>query len=105
MKTVLVMLEYVELLTEKNSDVHKQLVNARKVLVDNNIAIEKPVKVDPEMATKTRSVSLVSSAPSVAKRVFYHQEERRCRAKLVTAVACAQVSCKICFFLVFVHLN
>ena len=26
-------------------------------------------------------------------------------AKLVTAVACAQVSCKICFFLVFVHLN
>jgi len=76
MKTVLVMLEYVELLTEKNSDVHKQLVNARKVLVDNNIAIEKPVKVDPEMATKTRSVSLVSSAPSAVKRVFYHQEER-----------------------------
>ena len=26
-------------------------------------------------------------------------------AKLVTAVACAQVSCKICFFLVFVNLN
>ena len=26
-------------------------------------------------------------------------------AKLVTAVACAQVSCKICFSLVFIYLN
>ena len=69
------MVDYVELLTERNSDVHEQLVNARKVLGDNNIAIEKPAEADPEVTVKTRSVSLVSSAPT-ARRVNYSQEER-----------------------------
>ena len=69
------MVEYVELLAERNNDVHDQLVNARKVLGDNNIAIEKPVKADPEVTAKTRSVSLVSSTPT-ARRVNYHKEER-----------------------------
>ena len=69
------MVDYVELLTERNSDVHEQLINARKVLGDNNIAIEKPVEADPEVTVKTRSVSLVSSVPT-ARRVNYSQEER-----------------------------
>ena len=69
------MVDYVELLTERNSDVHEQLVNARKVLGDNNIAIEKPAEADPEVTVKTRSVSLVSSVPT-ARRVNYSQEER-----------------------------
>ena len=69
------MVDYVELLTERNSDVHEQLINARKVLGDNNIAIEKPVEADPEVTVKTRSISLVSSVPT-ARRVNYSQEER-----------------------------
>ena len=36
------MVEYVDLLTGRNADVHEQLDNAKKVLDDNNIAIEKP---------------------------------------------------------------
>ena len=69
------MVDYVELLTERKSDVHEQLVNARKVLDDNNIAIEKPIEVAPEVTVKTRSISLVSSLPTV-RRVSYSQEER-----------------------------
>ena len=69
------MVDYVELLTERKSDVHEQLVNARKVLDDNNIAIEKPIEAAPEVTVKTRSISLVSSLPTV-RRVSYFQEER-----------------------------
>ena len=69
------MVDYVELLTERKSDVHEQLVNARKVLDDNNIAIEKPIEAAPEVTVKTRSISLVSSLPTV-RRVSYSQEER-----------------------------
>jgi len=76
-KTVSVMVEYVDLLTERNSDVHEQLVNARKVLGENNIALEKSVDAEAEVTigSKTRSVSLVSPAPT-SRRVNYHEEER-----------------------------
>ena len=69
------MVDYVELLTERKSDVHEQLVNARKVLGDNNIAIEKHIEAVNEVTVKTRSVSMVSSL-SPPRRVSYSQEGR-----------------------------
>lgn len=74
-KTVSVMVEYVELLNEMKSDIHEELLNARKVLGDNNIAIEKTVETDPEVNIKTRSVSLVYPVPA-GRKVSYQQEER-----------------------------
>jgi len=78
-KTVTMMVEYVELLTERYGDIHEQLLSARKVLGDNNIAIEKPVEAEREVPGKTRSVSMVSHA-TTARRVSCKEE----RSKSVT---------------------
>jgi len=58
--TVSVMVEYVDLLTERNTIVHDQLMDVRKVLGDNNIAIERPEEAVPAEAGKKRSLSMVS---------------------------------------------
>ena len=56
--TVSVLVEYVDLLTERNASVHEQLVDAKKVLDDNNIAIERPEEAVLAVTVKTRSLSL-----------------------------------------------
>merc|ERR1712106_640024 len=60
MGTVSVLVEYVDLLTERNASVHEQLVDAKKVLDDNNIAIERPEEAVLAVTGKTRSHSMVS---------------------------------------------
>ena len=59
------MVEFVDILNEKKDDVHEELVNARKVLNDNNIAIEKAEEVTGEDTANGRSVSLVSQPRSI----------------------------------------
>ena len=56
---VSVMIEFVDILNEKKNDVHEELVNARKVLDDNNIAMEKAEESPGEDTENARSGSLV----------------------------------------------
>merc|ERR1711892_919326 len=58
-KTVSVMVEFVALLTNRNADLHEELVNVRKILDDNHIVIEKPEEPAVIVTGKTRSISLV----------------------------------------------
>ena len=73
------MVEYVDLLTERNADVHEQLDNAKKVLDDNNIVIEKPEEAVAVVTGKTRSLSLVSqpsNSLASTRRVSCKEGER-----------------------------
>ena len=73
------MIEYVVLLTERNADVHVKLDNAKKVLDDNNIAIEKPEEAVAVVTGKTRSLSLVSqpsNSLASTRRVSCKEGER-----------------------------
>ena len=73
------MVEYVDLLTERNADVHEQLDNAKNVLDDNNIAIEKQEEAVAVVTGKTRSLSLVtqpSNSLASTRRVSCKEGER-----------------------------
>jgi len=86
-KTVSVMVEFVDLLTNRNTDLHGELVIARKILDDNNIAIEKPEESVAIAPGKTRSVSLVcqpSTGLASIRRVSCKEGER---SKSVTEAA------------------
>jgi len=59
--TVNTMQKYVELLAEKHLDIHDELLSAKKILNENNIAIEKPEKTVRTSVIKNRSISMIGS--------------------------------------------
>ena len=54
-----VMVDYVDILTEKYNSVHHQLTDVRRIIDENNIVIERAVVQEKESVGKSRSVSLV----------------------------------------------
>ena len=68
--TVAVMVEYMDVLTEKYNLLHHQLLEARIMVDKNHIVIQRD-KLPDKAVTKSRSVSLVSpptSLPTVVRR-------------------------------------
>ena len=68
--TVAVMVEYMDVLTEKYNLLHHQLLEARIMVDKNHIVIQRD-KLPDKAVTKSRSVSLVcppTSLPTVVRR-------------------------------------